>query len=135
MTTHHHHTQEEPAKKPIEPGSEQAFINPYQVLAIPRSASGEDIKKAYFARVREYPPEREPEMFKRIRAAYDALRTPEARAATDLFLPHPPPAYEPSKQKPVFDLEWHAGDRLIVARAISDLNRVDFRDDFRDISL
>lgn len=116
-------------------GGSEALLNPYQVLGLPRQASAEDIKKAYFAKVREYPPEREQEMFKKVRAAYDSLRTPEARASTDLFLLHLPHPYEPYKRPPAFDLGFHEEDRLILARAYSDLGRVDFRSDFRDVDL
>jgi curved DNA-binding protein CbpA len=60
--------------------------NPYQVLGIERDASEPEIKRAYFTLVREHPPERDPEGFKRIRAAYEQLRASKERAETDLFL-------------------------------------------------
>jgi curved DNA-binding protein CbpA len=134
MTTrgHRHRTDEE---RPLAAQADQALIDPYQVLGLTRRATPEDIKKAYFAKVREYPPEREPELFKRIRAAYDALRTPEAKAATDLFMLHPPVPYEPYKRAPAFDLAFHDEDWLRLAQAYSELDRVDFRSDFREIKL
>jgi len=119
----------------FEAQADEALIDPYQVLAIARHASNDDIKKAYFAKVREFPPEREPAMFKRIRAAYDALRTPEARAATDLFLPRPPLPYEPAKRAAAFDLAFDPADWLTLAAAYSDLARTDFQADERDITL
>src|SRR5437879_666487 len=60
--------------------------NPYKVLGIERDASEAEIKRAYFTLVREHPPERDPDGFKRIRAAYEQLRTSGERAETDLFL-------------------------------------------------
>jgi curved DNA-binding protein CbpA len=60
--------------------------NPYQVLGLERNATEAEIKQAYFALVREHPPERDPEGFKRIRAAYEKLRAATDRAETDLFL-------------------------------------------------
>jgi curved DNA-binding protein CbpA len=60
--------------------------NPYQVLGLTREASEAEIKQAYFALVREHPPERDPAGFKRIRAAYEKLRAATERAETDLFL-------------------------------------------------
>jgi curved DNA-binding protein CbpA len=60
--------------------------SPYQVLGITREASEAEIKRAYFSLVREHPPERDPEGFKRVRAAYEKLRTVNQRAETDLFL-------------------------------------------------
>jgi curved DNA-binding protein CbpA len=112
--------------------SDHELRDPYDVLGLDRTATLEEIRRAYFTNVREHPPEREPEVFKRIRAAYDALRTPEAKAATDLFLIHPPREYEPYKRPPSFDLAFYPEDWLLMARAYSDLGRVDFRDDYRD---
>jgi curved DNA-binding protein CbpA len=60
--------------------------NPYKVLGIEREASEAEIKRAYFSLVREHPPERDPEGFKRIRAAYEQLKASKDRAETDLFL-------------------------------------------------
>ncbi|PYV82337.1 MAG: hypothetical protein DMG05_28325 [Acidobacteria bacterium] len=60
--------------------------SPYQLLGITREASEAEIKRAYFSLVREHPPERDPEGFKRVRAAYEKLRTVNQRAETDLFL-------------------------------------------------
>ncbi len=128
-------TDENQAAPKFRSESDEALIDPYQVLGVARNASLEDIKKAYFVKVREYPPEREQAMFKRVRAAYDALRTPEARAATDLFLPRPPVPYEPAKRAPTFNLEFDPADWLTLAAAYSDLGKTDFRSDERDIAL
>jgi curved DNA-binding protein CbpA len=68
--------------------------NPYQVLGIERDATEAEIKRAYFTRVREHPPERDPDGFKRVRAAYEQLRASKERAETDLFLiDEPSPAH------------------------------------------
>ncbi|NOT62308.1 MAG: DnaJ domain-containing protein [Acidobacteria bacterium] len=60
--------------------------NPYETLGLASSATEVEIKQAYFALVREHSPERDPEGFKRIRAAYEKLRAASDRAATDLFM-------------------------------------------------
>ncbi|MBO0723547.1 MAG: DnaJ domain-containing protein [Blastocatellia bacterium] len=60
--------------------------NPYKVLGVERTAGEAEIKKAYFRLLREHPPERDPEGFKQIRAAYEKLRAGAERAVTDLFL-------------------------------------------------
>lgn len=60
--------------------------NPYKVLGVDRNAAEAEIKQAYFKLVREHSPERDPEGFKRIRAAYEKLRAGGDRANTDLFL-------------------------------------------------
>ncbi len=114
---------------------ERDILDPYEVLGLPRGAALDEVKQAYFAQVKAHPPERDPRMFKRIRAAYDALRTPEAKAATDLFLLHPPPEQALPDDLPAFDLDFHPEDWLIAARSACDLGRVDFRSDYRDIDL
>ena len=66
--------------------SAQLNESPYKVLGVNRNATETEIKQAYFALVREHPPERDPEGFKRIRAAYEKLKAGGERAETDLFL-------------------------------------------------
>jgi curved DNA-binding protein CbpA len=63
-----------------------ALETPYKILGVERTANEAEIKQAYFALVREHPPERDPEGFKRIRAAYEKLRAGAERAETDLLL-------------------------------------------------
>jgi curved DNA-binding protein CbpA len=60
--------------------------DPYKTLGLEKGATETEIKQAYFAKVREHSPERDPESFKRIRAAYEKLRSSAERAETDLFL-------------------------------------------------
>lgn len=59
--------------------------NPYEVLSLQRDAGEAEIKRAYFQLVRQHPPERDPEGFKRIRSAYEKLKNSAQRAGTDLF--------------------------------------------------
>jgi curved DNA-binding protein CbpA len=65
-----------------------ASINsdPYKILGVTAEATDVEIKKAYFALVRKHPPERDPEGFKRVRSAYDQLKSRKGRAEIDLFL-------------------------------------------------
>jgi curved DNA-binding protein CbpA len=51
----------------------------YETLGVPEDASQEQIKRAYYRLVRQYPPEKEPEKFKVIREAYEILSDPKAR--------------------------------------------------------
>jgi curved DNA-binding protein CbpA len=60
--------------------------NPYKTLGVERTASEAEIKQAYFSLIRQHSPERDPEGFKRIRAAYEKLRSSGERAQTDLFM-------------------------------------------------
>jgi len=133
-----HSTRENGAEEPVarpSHSSTQVLVDPYAVLGLPRKADSDAIKKAYFAKVREFPPERDPETFKKIRAAYDMLRTPEAKAATDLFLPQLPTLELSSKRPPSFDLSFHEGDWGVLLAAFSDLGRTDFRSDFREVDV
>jgi curved DNA-binding protein CbpA len=54
--------------------------DPYAVLGLEPSASAEQVRQAYFRLVRQYTPEAHPEQFKRVRAAYETLRSPARRA-------------------------------------------------------
>lgn len=88
--------------------------DPYAVLGIARDADQDAIKRVYFELVRAHPPEKEPDTFKRIRAAYEKLRTPERRAQADMFLLQPPPP-TPNRRMPSFDLSVHREDVLELA--------------------
>lgn len=59
--------------------------DPYEQLGLPPKATLSQVKQVYFALVREYSPENDPEKFKIIRSAYELLRNPEKKAAADLF--------------------------------------------------
>ena len=54
-------------------------------LGIAANASEEDIRAAYLKKVKEFPPDRSPEEFEKIRDAYDSLRDPRRRAKAMLL--------------------------------------------------
>ena len=107
--------------------------DPYAVLGLVRGASPREIKRAYFGLVREYPPEEHPDTFKIVRAAYEQLRTTEAKDETDLFLFQPPAPWEPRKRKARLDLDVHAEDIDALLQRRGDLARTDFRTDYRPV--
>jgi len=57
--------------------------NHYQTLQIPEKATSAEIKKAYFKLVREYPPDRYPDQFIKIREAYEVLSNEQTRQEYD----------------------------------------------------
>ena len=59
--------------------------DPYEVLGLPRHADEAEIRRRYLELVREFPPDRDPERFTAIRAAYDAVRDPVRRLEAQLF--------------------------------------------------
>ena len=59
--------------------------DPYEVLGLTANADEAAIRQAYLDLVRKFPPDRDPEQFARVRAAYDALRDPFVRIESLLF--------------------------------------------------
>lgn len=57
----------------------------YKVLGVSESASIEDIRKAYFEKLRQYPPNKYPDEFQKIRKAYEVLTNSELRELCDKF--------------------------------------------------
>ncbi len=108
--------------------------DPYAVLGVARRADEAEIKRAYFRLVREYSPEREPEKFQQIRAAYEQLRSPEARARTDLFLLQPPPDALPKRRRGKYDLDLHAEDVIDLALELA-LAQLAVHEDFHEPEL
>lgn len=72
---------------PVESGVGDALHeDPFGVLGLSPEATFEEVREAYFALVKEQPPEKAPEAFKRIRRAYDALRSPSGRWRSGILL-------------------------------------------------
>jgi curved DNA-binding protein CbpA len=59
--------------------------DPYEVLGLTPTASEAEIRQRYLELVRSFPPDREPERFSEIHAAYEALRDPALRIERQLF--------------------------------------------------
>jgi curved DNA-binding protein CbpA len=120
--------------------------DPFAVLGVERDATAEDVRRAYFRLVRQNPPEAHPEEFKRIRAAYETLRSPLRRAELALM------AFGGLPTEVDLDLVAQASEAddfnvvtalLAVELSVSDLARSDFPEDllaihaedlFRDFS-
>jgi hypothetical protein len=61
------------------------MTNSYDVLGLNHNADAEAIRRRYLELVRQHPPERSPQKFGEIRAAYDQLRDPLVHLNNRLF--------------------------------------------------
>ncbi|MDG4552053.1 MAG: J domain-containing protein [Candidatus Contendobacter sp.] len=61
------------------------MLNPFDLLGVAETAGDDAIKRAYLQRVREHPPERDPDRFQAIRAAYETIKTHRDRLRHRLF--------------------------------------------------
>ena len=113
--------------------------DPYAELGLAPTATEAEIKQVYFALVRQHPPETDSQGFKRIRAAYERLRTPEKRLETDMLrlVVWPEPSLESDwltkGAGPARGVDF--AEVLRAASALSDLGRRDFREDEREVKL
>jgi DnaJ-class molecular chaperone len=59
------------------------------LLGVSLSATAEELRSAYLRQLQQNPPDREPELFEKIRDAYAQLRDPNVRAAAVMRGPSP----------------------------------------------
>ena len=59
--------------------------DPYEILGIGIDADEAEIRRRYLELVREFPPDRAPERFAAIRAAYDQVRDPVRLLESQIF--------------------------------------------------
>ncbi len=115
------------------------MLNPYQVLGVDQGATEAEIKKAYFQLIRQHSPERDPEQFKRIRQAYEQVRSAEARSKADVHSFNDPFGefnFTALEQRLHFDLSVAVDPALFsLDDRLSDLDRTDFTEDFTGIPL
>jgi hypothetical protein len=93
--------------------------SPYDRLGISPTATPEEVKAAYHAKLKEFPAHRNPEEFKAIRAAYDEIREGGTPEADDFFfIVRPlaatldPDAVKQLRQRVVSQLEMSIDDLI-----------------------
>jgi curved DNA-binding protein CbpA len=109
--------------------------DPYAVLGLDRSAKSDDVRRAYLHLVRVHTPESNPEQFKRVRTAYETLRSPLRRAELAVL------AFDETVSEPDLDLVAALGDEeldavallLAVELSASDVAATDFARDYTPI--
>ena len=114
------------------------MLDPYKTLEVSKNASADEIKKAYFKQIKQFPPEREPEKFKTIRSAYEQLKSPDKRAETDVFtLRDAEQEFEfPDEILNSSKMEIDDNDIVqILAEIFTDLNKTNFKDDYSQIEI
>jgi curved DNA-binding protein CbpA len=94
----------------VKPGS-TAEAPPFAVLGIPPTLDPAAVKRAYFAGLRAHPPHVDPEGFRRLRSAYEALTAPGGLAHAFATAP-----VDGAAELAAWREAW--GDR--IARAVED---------------
>ena len=63
--------------------------DPRQILEVAAEAGDEEIRAAYLRKVKQYPPDRAPLEFEKVRDAYEQLRDPRRRTRQMLLAANP----------------------------------------------
>jgi hypothetical protein len=61
--------------------------DPFEILKLPRDANETEIRARYLDLVKKFPPETDPDKFREVRAAYEAIKDPLAIARRLLIPP------------------------------------------------
>jgi len=69
--------------------NELSIPDPYRVLGLGPEAGDEQIRAAYLAKLKQFPPDRAPVEFEQVRDAYELLRDRRRRAQHTLFSVNP----------------------------------------------
>ncbi|TWT86039.1 J domain-containing protein [Neorhodopirellula pilleata] len=77
-------------------------VSPFRVLDLPEFSDEAVVRRQYLELVKQHPPERDPEKFRQIQAAYEAARDPLVLARLMLTSPE---EGEPPKWSDVIDRE------------------------------
>jgi hypothetical protein len=78
------------------PSAESIDIDPFEFLGLPEDTGVELVRSRYLELVKKFPPDREPDKFRQLQAAYEAARDPLvlARRLLNLSSPDEPPSWQ-----------------------------------------
>jgi len=76
------------------------MLTHYLILDLPLSADDDTIRQRYLEMVRQYTPESDPVMFRRITKAYEAIRDERSRMQSALF----ETLHQPNWEKQLYEL-------------------------------
>lgn len=96
-----------------------AASDPFTILGVSRDAGEAEVRARYLELVKQFPPEREPEKFRQIRAAYEGAKDPQSIAKR---LVAPPDDVVPNWSAVLEDQKRHP-PRLAVGFLLSLGNR------------
>ena len=76
--------------------AESFDVEPFKFLGLPGDASAELVRSRYLELIKKFPPDREPDKFRQLQAAYEAARDPMVLAGKLLELSQPdePPSWQ-----------------------------------------
>ncbi len=66
-------------------------MNPFEILGITADADDTTVREAYLAKLRFFPPDKDPKGFTRLQEAFQAVQTEEKRLAASLDWEFTPP--------------------------------------------
>jgi len=96
----------------------------FDILEVSPTDNDEDIKAAYLQKVRQYSPERCPEQFQAIRAAFESIQTKSQRLKYQLFHYDPPTMSAILEQALPPGTPQRPTEQLFVQTLVASLNRI-----------
>lgn len=95
-------------------------LDPFAVLGVPPEAGETEIRARYLELVKQHPPERDPEKFREIRAAFEAAKDPLLIASR---LIEPPDDEQPPQWRDAIEAQKQVPPRLTPEFLLSLGNR------------
>jgi len=93
--------------------------DPFTILGVSANADHAEVRARYLELVKQFPPEREPEKFREVRAAFEAVQDPQTIARQLVT----PPSDDPPQWSAVLESQKRNPPRLSPALILSLGNR------------